>query len=390
MSDQWSHTTSMYQCQPKSQRQGSLRELQELKLTAVDLLVAIINGSGEFKGFRNALFLPKNHASLVGLLETLVQDEKGHTILSDWTFPHALGLVCNWIHTEMEAAKPFLQMNTGDVSPKFIEHWDIHKVMGPISKDITPTLTTILNAAGESKTSHSKPKSAKSKNQYTVSLILTAQIHFLCSRKSAKVAIGLGLQAWACGTSRQMINVLHRTCLVVSYPSIASMVQALADRSIERAKAAVLQPHALAYDNINISSLIFVEQGPNTMSKVQSGTFAVVYELLNACVKDMDIKPMIKRLRCSSPLVFSDLWMTPHARQSYLSQTVVTIVRVLTKYVKGFEMQALDAMLQYTPHWPLPPGHKMTFHPLRASTIEEASIDGNLLVHDDVYLVQLK
>ena len=390
MSDQWSHTTSMYQCQPKSQRQGSLRELQELKLTAVDLLVAIINGSGEFKGFRNALFLPKNHASLVGLLETLVQDEKGHTILSDWTFPHALGLVCNWIHTEMEAAKPFLQMNTGDVSPEFIEHWDIHKVMGPISKDITPTLTTILNAAGESKTSRSKPKSAKSKNQYTVSLILMAQIHFLCSRKSAKVAIGLGLQAWACGTSRQMINVLHQTCLVVSYPSIASMVQALADCSIERAKAAVLQPHALAYDNINISSLIFVEQGPNTMSKVQSGTFAVVYELLNACVKDMIIKPMIERLRRSSPLVFSDLWMTPHARQSYLSQTVVTIVRVLTKYVKGFEMQALDAMLQYTPHWPLPPGHKMTFHPLRASTIEEASIDGNLLVHDDVYLVQLK
>lgn len=30
------------------------------------------------------------------------------------------------------------------------------------------------------------------------------------------------------------------------------------------------------------------------------------------------------------------------------------------------------------------------YHPLRATTIEEASIDRNLLVHDNVYLVQLK
>ncbi|KAF8270305.1 hypothetical protein EI94DRAFT_1571690 [Lactarius quietus] len=183
-----------------------------------------------------------------------------------------------------------------------------------------------------------------------------------------------------------MIDVLHRTCLVVSYPSILSMVQALADCSIERVKAASLLPHALAYDNINISSSIYVEQGPNTMSEVQSGTFTVVYELLNAHAEDMDIKPMIEKLSHSFPLVFSDLCMTPGARQSYASQTAVTIVKILTKYVKGFEIQALDALLQHTPCWPLPSGHKTVFHPLWASTIEEASIDSNLLVHDDVYL----
>jgi hypothetical protein len=37
----------------------------------------------------------------------------------------------------------------------------------------------------------------------------------------------------------------------------------------------------------------------------------------------------------------------------------------------------------------LRPTNRNTFHPLQASTIEEASIDGNLLVHDNVYLVQL-
>ncbi|KAH9173375.1 hypothetical protein EDB89DRAFT_1850276 [Lactarius sanguifluus] len=379
------------QRRPKSTHNGSLssilRDLRRLRLTAVDLLMAIIDGNGEFEGFRNAFFSPKNRASLIGLLDRLIQDDKGKAIVEEWMSPHALRLVCEKVHVEMEAAKPHLRMNTTDVSPEFIEHWDIHQIMEPLA---TPILRTVLEAAGESKVSVAKPKSAKSKNRLTAFLIIMAQIHYLRSWNSARVQIGLGLQAWACGTSRQMVDVLHRTGLTVSYNSISSMVQSLADRSIDRAKAASLLPHALAYDNINISSSIYVEQGPNTMSKVQSGTFAVIYELLNARAEDMDMKPLIKNLRRSSPLVISDLRMTLATGQSYISQVAVTIVRILTKYVKGFETQQSDPMLQHPPRRPLPVGHKTVFHPLRASTIEEASVDGNLLVHDDVYLIRRK
>ncbi|KAH9010956.1 hypothetical protein EDB83DRAFT_2234192 [Lactarius deliciosus] len=352
--------------------------------------MSVIDGNGEFEGFRNALFSPRNRDSLTGLLDKLALDEKGWPILSNWIFPHALRLVCNKIHVEMEVAKPHLRMNMNNVSPEFIERWDIHQIMGPLSHNITPTLRSVLEAAGESKISMSRPKSAKSKNCFTASLIIMAQLHFLRSRHSAKVPIGLGLQAWACGTSRQMIDVLHRTSLTVSYPSVATMVHSLADRSIERAKAASLLPHALAYDNINISSSIFVEQGPSAMSKVQSGTFAVIYELLNARAEDMDIKPLAENLRRSSPLEMSALRMTLQARQSYMTQMAISIIQILMKYVKGFEQQQSDAALQHPKRRPLPDGHKTVFHPLRASTIKEASIDGNLLVHDDVYLVQLK
>ncbi|KAF8267864.1 hypothetical protein EI94DRAFT_1700714 [Lactarius quietus] len=45
--------------------------------------------------------------------------------------------------------------------------------------------------------------------------------------------------------------------------------------------------------------------------------------------------------------------------------------------------------LQHPQRQSLPVGHKTVFHPLRASTIEEASIDSNLLVHNNIYLVQL-
>ncbi|KAH9007941.1 hypothetical protein EDB83DRAFT_2236063 [Lactarius deliciosus] len=379
------------QRRPKTQRKATLmsilRDLQGLKLTAVDLLTAIINGNGKFEGFRNAFFSPKNHNSLIGLLDQLIQDDKGRPIVEGWMFPHVLRLVCKEVHVEMEAAKPHLWMYTANISPEFIKNWDIHQIMGPVT---TPTLRSVLEAAVESKVSLAKSKSAKSKNRFTALLITMAQIHFLRSRNSAKVQIGLGLQAWACGTLRQMIDVLHQTGLTVSYNSISSLVLKLADRSIERAKAASLLPHALAYDNINISSSIYVEQGPNAMSKVQSGTFTVIYKLLNAQAEDMDMRPLIKNLRRSSPLVISDLRMTLAAGQSYISQMAVTIVRILTKYVKGFETQQSDPMLQHPPRRPLPIGHKTVFHPLWASTIEEASIDGNLLVHDDVYLIRRK
>ncbi|KAH9021890.1 hypothetical protein EDB85DRAFT_2094378 [Lactarius pseudohatsudake] len=379
------------QRRPKSRRKASLltilRDLQRLKLTAIDLLMAIIDGNGDFEGFRNALFSPTNRESLIGLLDRLIQDDKGRPIFEEWVFPHALRLVCKEVHVEMEAAKPHLRMYTSDVSPEFIENWDIHQIMGPLR---TPVLRSVLEAAGESKVSLAKPKSAKSKNRFTALLIIMAQVHYLRSWHSARVQLGLGLQAWACGTSRQMIDVLHRTGLTVSYNSISSMVQSLANRSIERAKAASLLPHALAYDNINISSSIYVEQGPNTMSKVQSGTFGVIYELLNARAEDMALEPLIENLRRSSPLAISDLRMTLRARQSYISQTAVTIVRILTKYVNGFEVQQSDPMLQHPQRRPLPVAHKTVFHPLRASTIEEASVDGNLLVHDDVYLIRRK
>lgn len=125
--------------------------------------------------------------------------------------------------------------------------------------------------------------------------------------------------AWSCGTSRQMIDVLHHACLTMSYSSINSVITALADRSIEQACLAASCPHALAYDNINISSSIFVEQGPNAMNKVQSRTFAVIYELCNACPEDMLIQPMVDMFKKSSPLAIIDLRPLISAMQSYLT-----------------------------------------------------------------------
>jgi hypothetical protein len=42
------------------------------------------------------------------------------------------------------------------------------------------------------------------------------------------------------------------------------------------------RPHLLAYGKINLSTSIFAEQTENMPNKVQSGTFPIIYELLNA------------------------------------------------------------------------------------------------------------
>ena len=85
-----------------------LRDLQKLKSTVIDLL-CIIDGEGEFHGFRNALFSPKNRAVLLHLFDRIYGDDKGQAIISDWMFPHSVTLVQERIHTEMEAAKPWLR-----------------------------------------------------------------------------------------------------------------------------------------------------------------------------------------------------------------------------------------------------------------------------------------
>lgn len=121
----------------------------------------------------------------------LIQDDKGHPIVSQWMLPHALSQVCDEIHKEMEDTKPSLQMKMSKVSLKFLEEWDIEKIMGPVAHNTTPTLSLVLDAAIESKASHSKPKTVKSKNQCTASLIIMAQPISYAPSSLQKCKLGL-------------------------------------------------------------------------------------------------------------------------------------------------------------------------------------------------------
>jgi len=282
---------------------------------------------------------------LQALLNTILNDEKGAVTMEDWMAPHALDLVCKNIHREMDATKPLLKMSVGEITPEFLSKWDINTVMRP-AELATPTLTRCIKAATESRKLQDSTKGSKSRNRETVrnfetyhfylSLVylkgrhlLHAQLHYYRSFHSCKCQIVLGLFFWSCGCSKDAMNVLHHAGLSLSYASIATMVTTLADRSIEEARLVGSGPHALTYDNINLSTSIFVEQGPNMASKVQSGTFAVIYELCNAKAENVKIEPLIHNLTNASLLELSDLRLSHAARTSYFQQMLINIMKIL-------------------------------------------------------------
>jgi len=105
----------------------------------------------------------------------------------------------------------------------------------------------------------------------------------------------------------------------------------------------------------------------------------------------MKIGPIIKRFKQATGLEFiQDIQPTVVQLRSFHFQLKVVVIRVLIKYVEGFESYAKDPALQHKPRRQMPKGYITEQFPLRATTIEEATIRGNLLFHDDVYVTQLK
>jgi hypothetical protein len=107
----------------------------------------------------------------------------------------------------------------------------------------------------------------------------------------------------------------------------------------------------------------------------------------------MRLAPIIERFKTVKGLKFNlDLQPTATQFESFLVQLKVVVIRILSKYVKGFDSEpySKDKALQHKPRRPIPNGYITEQFPLRATTIEEATVRGNLLFHDDIYITQLK
>jgi len=146
-----------------------LQTLSKAKLSVTDLIAYILNDTSDnttLAKYRQLLF-SSNRTSFNFFLVSLWGNEKGQQLLKEWMPTHAIDLVCEKIHTEMEAAKPHLRMSTKEVTAEFINNWDITELMERVSREVTPTWTRVLEAASETRVSQKK-KSPKSKNRVTV------------------------------------------------------------------------------------------------------------------------------------------------------------------------------------------------------------------------------
>ncbi|KAF8871177.1 hypothetical protein BD779DRAFT_1719284 [Infundibulicybe gibba] len=377
------------QALPNALREA-LTALKNAKITPTDFLLCLLDETdATYADYRTTFYAENNTEKLGNLMTTIWTRHKGNRIRDSCLLPLAVDLVCDTIHREMDNAKPYLRMSIKDVTPEFVENWNIHEIMGPVSQDVTPTWSAILDAATETKTAKGKTKLRNSRNRGTGRHMLSAQAHYLRSFSSCKVQVGIGMMAWATGASRSLINVLHHSCLSMSSASIIAAVESLAEGSIQEARIAAAGPHGHNYDNINISTSIHVEQAPGAMSKVQSGTLSVIYPLPDVNPEHLLLAPMMEQFKNSSPLKMSDLRPSNTALESYTFQSAITIAGVLFKYVGGFSDYASRPGLQHRPVRRQPTGRKAKYYPLRCVTIEEASTQGNIHVQEDAYRVQL-
>ena len=84
---------------------------------------------------------------------------------------------------------------------------------------------------------------------------------------------------WTTGCQRQTIDALFRCGLSVSFDSVLNIISNLSEHCLALASEVAKGPHALCWDNINVSTSTFVEQRTDAPAKAQAGTFAVLYKL---------------------------------------------------------------------------------------------------------------
>jgi hypothetical protein len=214
--------------------------------------------------------------------------------------------------------------------------------------------------------------------------ILVSQLSNSRSTHSFNFQAIFGLYLWTTGCQRQTIEALHRCGLSLSYVSIIKLRGTLADRCIELASEVAAEDRVLCWDNVNISTSIFVEQRKDAPSKVQSGTFAVMYKIVAEPGK-LALGPIMDRARRAGDLDF-DLHIKPTPKQmaSVHSQMKVIVVRVLTVFSKPFSAYTSSPQLQHKPRRLLKLTKTATY-PLRVTTINEATVEGTIKVWLNAY-----
>ncbi|KAF8263668.1 hypothetical protein EI94DRAFT_1772866 [Lactarius quietus] len=299
--------------------------------------------------------------------------------------PHVLEMVCSVIDEEMDCvAKREILPGISAITLEFIKSWTV----GTTRKQ-APFLTEILLRAAH--TPQAKENNKK-KHPEAMCTVIVKQLPYQHAACALGFPVRFGLFLWSSGCSWQTINALHQCGLPLSYQSVLNNIKALVDHCMHLATQVSARMHVFCYDNVQISMSIFVEQcGSSGPAKVTSGTFGILYKVRNGNPEHMPLAPIMEHFWNVEGLEFNhDICPTRTQREFYQFQFKVVIIRVLLKYCPNFKPYEKDPTLQNIPRHPMPSGYVTKQFPLHATTIEEATVHGNLLYHDDVYLTQLQ
>ncbi|KAJ7934723.1 hypothetical protein B0H13DRAFT_1855017 [Mycena leptocephala] len=227
-----------------------------------------------------------------------------------------------------------------------------------ISMSMTPFLTRIFETAAQTERAkaHNKVKHPeKSSNR-----CLGFQAEF-------------GLFLWATGCARQTIDAIFRCGLSVSYDFVLNCIESLSFHCDAKTLARSNDMHGFSYDNMNLSTSIFVEQrGSGGPAEVTSGTFGVLYGLRNAQPEHMLIALIMQRFRKSQGLQFN----------IHLRPALPKLHSFHNQLIVGIEVISEEPLLEHIDRRPFPVGWKTPQFPTRATPIEEATTRSkNMISH---------
>lgn len=118
-------------------------------------------------------------------------------------------------------------------------------------------------------------------------------------------------------------------------------------------------PQLLCYDNINLSTSIFVEWGTSGSAKVTSWTFGILYKVCNGNPEHMKLAPILECFWKVKGLDFNND-IQPRLPQlvPFHSQLQICVINVLTTYCVDFHIYAKNPNLQHKPQRKMPEGYK--------------------------------
>jgi hypothetical protein len=222
-----------------------------------------------------------------------------------------------------------------------------------------------------------------------VNVIIHQLVNFR-SQNSQRFQLPFGLSLLAHGTPRAVIDILNKLHLSPSFDTISATAVTLANGCINEAINVARGPHVLAYDNIQASTSPLIEQREGAPAKVRSGTVSVIYPALNADPENMALSQIRKNWCKTEGLSYAhDIRQTREQLESHFEQLVVHTVQVL-RHLKGSEDIVNRQDFQHLERRKLPAGYATKQYPLRASHIEEASVQGNIAVVENIYISQLR
>jgi hypothetical protein len=146
---------------------------------------------------------------------------------------------------------------------------------------------------------------------------------------------------WTNGASRQIIEALAKCGLCVSFSSLTTVLKTLAMQGLEWATEIAHGPHILCYDNINISTSTFGEQRSSAPTRVQSGTFPIIYEVRNGNSEYMRLAPILQHAYQASDLRLTfNADVRPNLDQikSTQDQFKIHIIEILLEYSIHFKV----------------------------------------------------